>query len=171
MAKTRRLELRVLNADEMELVDASRHPHVMNLSDEDLRSLRGQLRTRRDRARDLANRRRREMRGKAVGSGNLSTQDSGIREKLAALSAAVQRTNQENSRRERFSAREELKRNAEKALEMRRAASRPNRPHSKRARKGMRPIPNQRAEDLVNRMELGRVSQFVKNSQARKDAR
>lgn len=172
MAQARRTELRLLDETEKELVEASRHPGLADRADEDLASLRKNLRDRRDKARDVANRQRREMRGKAVPSGTKPAADNaGTREKFAALSAALQRVNGEIARRKRYSSRDELKRNAERALEMRRAASRPNRPNSRRAKKGMRSVPNERGPDLVNPMEVGRVSQFVKNSQAKRDKR
>lgn len=172
MAQARQMELRLLDDGEKELVEASRHPGLADQSDEALATLRKNLRDRRDRARDIANRQRREMRGKAAPAGSRpAAGDTGSREKLAALSAALQRVNGEIGRRKRFSARDTLRANAERALEMRRAASRPNRPTSRRAKKGMRAVPNERAPDLVNPMEVGRVSQFVKNSQARRDSR
>ncbi|MBC2775618.1 hypothetical protein H6M51_22390 [Rhizobium sp. AQ_MP] len=172
MAQSRRMELRLLDDSEKQLVEASRHPHLAERDDEELADLRKALRERRDRARDIANRQRREMRGKAAPAGaKPSADDAGSREKFAALSAALQRVNGEVSRRQRYASRAELKRNAQKALEMRRAASRPNRPTSRRAGKGMRSVPNERGPDLVNPMEVGRVSQFVKNGQARRDSR
>jgi hypothetical protein len=172
MAQARRTELRLLDETEKELVEASRHPGLADGTDEDLARLRKVLRERRDKARDIANRQRREMRGKAVPSGAKPAADNaGSREKFAALSAALQRVNGEIARRKRFASRDELKRNAEQALEMRRAASRPNRPSSRRTKKGMRSVPNERGPDLVNPMEVGRVSQFVKNSQAKRDNR
>ncbi|SIQ47808.1 hypothetical protein SAMN05880561_103132 [Rhizobium sp. RU33A] len=172
MAQARRTELRLFDDSEKELVEASRHPLLAERGDEELATLRKTLRERRDRARDIASRQRREMRGKAAPSGAKPASDNaGSREKFAALSAALQRVNGEIARRKRFSSRKELKRNAEKALEMRRAASRPNRPTSRRAKKGMRSVPNERGPDLVNPMEVGRVSQFVKNGQARRDSR
>lgn len=172
MSKARQLEDRVLNDSEKTLVEASRHPHICDLSDTELADLRRNLRTRRDRARDIASRQRREIRGKADPRGaSRTSDDAGSREKLSILSSALQRVNNETSRRERYSARQELKDNAERALELRRAAARPRWPQSRRAGTGMNPVPNERAPDLVNRMEVGRVSQFVKDSQARKDHR
>lgn len=172
MSKSRQLEERVLNDSEKTLVEASHHPHICDLSDEQLADLRRNLRTRRDRARDIASRQRREIRGKAEPRGGSRTSDdAGSREKLSVLSSALQRVNNETSRRERYSARQDLKDNAERALEMRRAAARPTRPKSRRKDSGMNPVPNERAPDLVNRMEVGRVSQFVKDAQARKDNR
>ncbi|WP_313616411.1 hypothetical protein [Agrobacterium sp.] len=173
MPNSRRTTLRVLDNAEVELVEASRHPAINTLADSELQQLRKTLRERRDKARDLANRTRREIRGKSArADGKAASTDTGIRERLSILANAVQRSNQEHSRRKRFSSRDVLKRNAEKALEMRRAAASPiNRPSSRRADKGMNAIPNERAEDLVNRMELGRVSQFVRDSQAKRDRR
>lgn len=172
MTISRRTALRVLDNAEVELVERSRHPDLGDLSNEELRKLRRHLRERRDRAQDIAHRVRREMRGKASRTDDRApTEDRGIRERAAILASAVQRANQEHSRRERFEARDELKKNAEKALELRKSARRHNRPASRRSDKGMRSIPNEKAEDLVNRMEVGRVSQFVKDSQARKDNR
>jgi hypothetical protein len=172
VTKARQIEMRFLNDSEKRLVEASHHPEVCDLSNEELADLRRNLRTRRTRARDIASRQRREIRGKAAPRGEKSTaDDAGSREKLSVLSAALQRVNSETSRRERYTARQELKQNAERALELRRAASRPKRPKSKRPKDGMHPIPNERRPDLVNRMEVGRVSQFVKDSQARRDNR
>lgn len=172
MAQARQTELRLLDNSEKDLVDASRHPALNGHSDEDLAKLRANLRERRDRARDIANRQRREMRGKAKpAGGRAAADDTGSREKLGALSAALQRVNKEFTRRRQITAREELKQNAEKALELRRAASAPHRPATRRARKGMRAVPSERRQDLVNRMEVGRVSQFVKNAQARRDSK
>ncbi|RKE85592.1 hypothetical protein [Rhizobium sp. AG855] len=172
MAQARRLELRLLDAEEKELVEASRHPQLADCPDTELTALQRNLRNRRDRARDIASRQRREMRGKVAPSGARPAADNaGSREKFAALSAALQRVNAEVARRKRLSARAELRDNAEKALSLRRAAKRPVRPTSRRAKKGMRSVPNERGPDLVNPMEVGRVSQFVKDGQARRDNR
>lgn len=172
MAQNTQLD-RLLDEGERELVAASRYPGLGDLSDDDLGQLKSNLRNRRDRAQDIAKRQRREMRGKASPAGaRPAGDDAGTREKLSVLSSAVQRTNKEAARRQRFAAKQTLKENAEKALEMRRASMRQHRPSAGRtASKGMRAVPNQKAEDLTNRMEVGRVSQFVKQGQARRDAR
>lgn len=164
---------RLLDEGERELVAASRYPALGDLSDEDLGRLKSNLRNRRDRAQDIAKRQRREMRGKATPAGaRPAGDDAGTREKLSLLSSAVQRTNKEAARRQRFAAKETLKENAEKALEMRRASLRQNRPSSGRtAHKGMRSVPNQKGPNITDPMEVGRVSQFVKQGQARRDSR
>lgn len=172
MTRTRQVEMRVLDDSEKKLVENSHHPELADLSDRALAELRNNLRSRRSKARDVASRQRREIRGKMDPRGtNRTSDDLGSREKLSVLAAALQRVNSETSRRQRYSSRAALKENAERALELRRAASQPHRPASKRKRKGMRSIPNDRAPDLVNRMEVGRVSQFVKDGQARRDNR
>lgn len=172
MAVSRRTALRALDNAEVELVEASRHPDLSDLSDKELDQLRSKLRERRNRAQGLANRTRRKIRGKdPSGANGEPRHDEGVQQKLSILANAVQRVNQETSRRQRFQSKNDLRRNAEKALEMRRAATRPKHPASRRSDRGMRAIPNEKVQDLVNRMEVGRVSQFVKDAQARKDNR
>lgn len=172
MSNSRQLEARFLDNSEKELVDASHHPDVCDLSDRELADLRRNLRERRNRARDIANRQRREIRGKGAARGDSRvSDDAGSREKLSVLSSALQRVNNETSRRERFCSRQALKNNAERALEMRRAASRPGRPKSRRADRGMHAVPNERAPDLVNRMEVGRVSPVCEGQPGEKDNR
>ena len=66
MAITKKQELRALSADERELVDMSGARAVKSLTDAQLSSLVKRLRTKRDRARTMAERQRRELRGKAT---------------------------------------------------------------------------------------------------------
>lgn len=162
-----------LSEDEKELVTSSHFPQLCQWQDNELKQLLSNIRDRRDRARDIASRQKRELRGKAAPSGaQPASGNEGTKEKLAVLSAAVQRVNKEVSRRKVFAARAELVGNAQRALEMRRNSFTRHHPKSGRtADKGMSSLPNERAEDLTNRMEVGRVSQFVKAGQARRDAR
>ena len=62
-------ERRALDADELRLADKARHPSLGQLADRELSDLVGQLRTRRDRARDIADRQGREVRGKSDPTG------------------------------------------------------------------------------------------------------
>ncbi|WP_075216049.1 hypothetical protein [Mongoliimonas terrestris] len=173
MANTRRAERRHLTDDEAALVDKSHYPALKDLADGELGDVLGQLRERRDRARTIAERQRREMRGKAAPAGaRAASDDRGTRQKVTVLSAAVQRLNKEQTRRRSFAARAALVDNAERALEMRQAAFRPSRPGPGRtAGKGMRAKPSSRRERIAEPMEVGRVSQFVKAGQARRDSR
>jgi hypothetical protein len=122
MGRSLRHERQVLNADEIALVEASHHPGLGALSDKDLAELRKHVRERRDRARDIAARLRREIRGKAEPRGARPvTEDAGSREKKDVLAAAMQRLNREATRREKRAARDSMKDSLARALETRRA--------------------------------------------------
>ncbi len=100
MARSRRNEQRALDKDELAFVEKSHHPAIKELSDKDLADLIRQLRDRRDKARDVANRQRREMRGKAAPAGAKGASDNtGTKEKMAVLAAALKRANKERDRR------------------------------------------------------------------------
>lgn len=101
MAISRKEEKRALDTEEFELVERTHHPQVADLSDKELRDLIKLVRDRRDRAKDVASRRRREMRGKAAPRGaEASKQDTGSHLKTEVLAMAVRRLNAERSRRE-----------------------------------------------------------------------
>ena len=103
------------------------------------------LRERRDRARDIARQQRREMRGKAAPSGASAAADnSGIRRKRDLLAAALKRANKETERRRLSGARGDLMANAQRALAMKQASDmdEPDRPSTRTADEGMRPLPN-----------------------------
>ena len=123
MARSIKHEQRLLNADELTLVEKSHHPALGLLPDHDLKELRKLVRERRDRAQDIAARQRRELRGKAGPKGaRPATGDSGTREKRDLLAAALLRLNKEAARREAKAARQELIDNAKRALELRKGA-------------------------------------------------
>ncbi len=172
MGRSLRHERRVLNADEIALVEASHHPGLGALSDKDLAELRKHVRERRDRARDIAARQRREMRGKAAPHGvRPVAEDAGSREKRDVLAAAMQRLNAETTRRAEKAARDSMKDSLTRALEMRRAReARTARPDSQTANEGMR-VKSSGNGFLRNRAKLGEVSQHNKNTQAKRDSR
>ena len=62
-------ERRALDADELQLADMARRPALGQLSDRELSDLVSRLRTRRNRARDIADRQGREARAKAAPAG------------------------------------------------------------------------------------------------------
>lgn len=145
MSRTRREEERLLSSDEHELVGQARQPAVKALGDAELSDLVNRLRARRDRARDIARRQRREMRGKAAPSGaTASSDDTGTRAKSDLLAAALKRANKESARRRGTSAKHDLIANAQRALAMEQAADKgaPEKPASRTADEGMQPIPN-----------------------------
>lgn len=171
MAINRKQEERLLTNDENELVGMTRQAALSVLPDEEIAKIARLLRERRDRAQSLANRARREMRGKKKVASPPSD-DTGSRLKAAALSAAVQRVNKERARRAVKNAREALIANAQRALELKEGAGAGSSgPKSRTARKGMKRIQNKRADRIGSPMEAGRVSQFVKDAQAKRDSR
>jgi len=99
MATNRKSDERLLDKAERELVEATRHPHLAQLDNAALRDLTKLLRERRDRAQGLANRQRRDVRGKGRGTVKFEHADAGNRQKSALLAQALARVNKENSRR------------------------------------------------------------------------
>ena len=100
MSRSRKEEERFLSKDELEFVSKSHHPEIQDLSDSELSDLVARLRERRDRARDIAQQQRREMRGKSAPAGAKRTADNtGTREKAAVIAAALKRVSKERERR------------------------------------------------------------------------
>ncbi|MGH6841344.1 MAG: hypothetical protein ACREDV_04520 [Methylocella sp.] len=173
MARSIKHERRLLGADELTLVEKTRHPALGLLPDQDLAALRKLVRERRDRAQDTASRQRRELRGKAAPKGaRAATDDSGTREKRDILAAAMQRLNKEVSRREAKAARQALIGGAKRALELRRAAgANTTRPSAGRtANEGITPKSTP-AYILRHPAKVGAISQHNKNMQAKRDSR
>ena len=93
-------EARALDKDELDLSNAARYPALGDLDDRDLTSVIARLRERRDRARQIAARQKREMRGKAAPSGTVSaTGNLGTKSKHYYLNAALRRARDEQRRR------------------------------------------------------------------------
>lgn len=173
MATSRNVERRQLNAEEFALVDQTRQPGVQALGEREVAQLLTRLRERRDRARDLANRQRRTVQRKQRdGVSTFEAKDLGNREKAGLLGEAIARLSKERERRRQAGG---LVENAGRALRMRRgalAADLANRPDpGSRAGAGLNPVENPTADRIGSAMEAGRVSQFVRDAQARRDAR
>ena len=94
-------EQRALTKEELAFADQARQPALGRLSDKALTDLIGLLRMRRNRARDIAARQGREVRGKTAPKGaNPAGGNEGTRSKSAYLSAALDRAVAERERRE-----------------------------------------------------------------------
>lgn len=174
MAMSRRNEARYLDTDERDLVEKTRGPALLQLGDGELAELIRRVRERRKRARDIGRRQRREMRGKAEPAGaSAARRNDGTTRKAEALAGAMKRLNNEKANRLAQAAVPEQVRLAKKALGMKRSAGGRQQPypHERTAGTGMRSIENERTEDLARPMEVGRVSQFVKDAQAKRDSR
>ncbi len=85
-------ERRALDADELQMADMAREPALSRLSDRDLSDLVSRLRTRRNRARDIANQQQREARSKSAPAGATpATGNAGTLSKHDYLNAALER--------------------------------------------------------------------------------
>ncbi|MFD2236110.1 hypothetical protein [Aureimonas populi] len=170
MATRRKDEQRVLDKDELEMVEQTHRPALAEIGDTDLNQLISRLRERRDRAHDMARRRRGEAR--RGGGGIDQNASTGMREKAGILAEAVSRANKERTRRRKGEARTQLQAHARRALTLKRQAPAAKRPSAGRTKDtGMNPVENERADDIGSPMEAGRVSQFVKNAQGKRDSR
>lgn len=173
MAMTRKMEARALDTEERDLVDKSHHPALQELSDQDLSQLTKLVRERRDKAKTIANQRRREIRGKAAPKGATpSSGDAGSKAKLAVLAMAVRRLNSEIERRRRMRAAVAQVESARKALAMKQASTGDGAAFSSRqAHSGMRNLVSSKRDRLINPMERGRLRKAAAVAQAKKDAR
>ncbi|WP_374305171.1 hypothetical protein [Methylocella sp.] len=173
MGRSLRTERQALDAEELALVEKTHHPALAELDAPELAQLVRLVRERRDRARDIAARQRREMRGKAAAKGAAPAADNtGTRRKRDLLAAALKRLNAETARRKALAARDAMRDSATRALELRRKrdAQAARRPMSRPAGEGMRPLDSAKTR-ARNRAKLGEVSQHTKNMQAKRDSR
>ncbi|NYS26014.1 hypothetical protein HUK65_13545 [Rhodobacteraceae bacterium 2376] len=93
-------ERRALDAEELQLADMARHPALGQLSDRALSDLVSRLRTRRNRARDIADRQGREARAKAAPAGaTAASGNAGTLNKHDYLNAALDRALAERTAR------------------------------------------------------------------------
>jgi len=99
MSIARKTEHRILAQGEREVVELTHHPAVCNLSREDLAETRRLLRVYRDKARDIAQQQRREMRGKAEPRGaEPARNNAGSVTKQQVFAQALKRLNRESGR-------------------------------------------------------------------------
>jgi hypothetical protein len=173
MARSPKQEARALTADERELVAKSRQPALQALTDTQLAILLKRTRERRNRARTVADRQRRELRGKARARGAApSKADEGSRLKLSVLTTALQRLDAETQRRRRTKAKTSLVASAKKALALKRKAGRTAAPPSTpSANTGLRGKARITVKDHVPPSTRGRVRKQVARAQAKRDAR
>lgn len=94
-------ERRALDADELQMADMARHPALGQLSDREVSDLISRLRTRRNRAREIADRQGREARAKAAPAGAAPARgNEGTLSKHDYLNAALDRATQERAARD-----------------------------------------------------------------------
>lgn len=176
MAITPRQEARALSADERELVDKSRPPAVRSLTDTQLATLVKRMRGRRDKAKTVAERQRREMRGKTRARGaKPSRDDEGSQLKVTVLSTALRRLETETARRQRAAAKTSLVASAKKALALKQKAGRaaPKKPATGKRAAGAASRGKKRVmvKDHVPGSARGRVRAQTARVQAKRDSR
>lgn len=167
MATSKLDERRLMNDEEYTLVEQTRYPVLGKLEDAALKELTQRLRERRDRARDIAHRQRRDVRGKGRQATAFEKKDAGNRQKARVLAEALTRINSERTRRKA----EELRANAHRAFALRQGSEASARPDAGRTpRKGMHKNASSRRDRIVRPMDVGRVSQAGKRAQAVRDS-
>ena len=164
-------EQRMLTAAEFEVVKTTHYPDIAELTEGELADAARRLRDYRDKARDIARQQRREMRGKAEPRGTRPAKDNtGTTIKRQIFASALRRVNREATRIGKAQARAGQSEIARRALELKRANRMRHHPSAGRtAGDGMRSIPNRGPTVEADPREIGRVSQFVKAGQARRD--
>jgi hypothetical protein len=175
MARSLRDERRLLSGEEFSLVEKTRYPGLRALSDRELLDLRKLVRERRDRAREIAARQRRELRGKSAPRGKTPARDnSGTQAKRDHLAQALQRLNKEVTRREvKAAARDVLMDSARRALELRRARAEKTAriATSRTSNEGIKEKAGSKPRSPRNPARLGWASQYTKDMQAKRDHR
>lgn len=164
-------EKRILTEAEFDVVARTHYPALSELDRTQLAEAAKRLRAYRNKARDIADRQRREMRGKADPRATRPASDnSGTQKKRQVFAGALKRVNRELARfaaAERQPAQAEI---ARRALQLKRANRVPQRPAATRtAGQGPAAKPSTRRSVESDPREIGRVSQFVRNAQARRD--
>lgn len=164
-------ERRLLTEDEYDPIARSHHPAVQGLARGDLIELARWLRSRRAKMRDTLHERRRVRRGKAEPRGVAAEPPSerGSAAKKQVFARALRRV---NGRIERLRAEEKRDRavaGLHKALQRKRAAPVHHPSPGRTAGEGMGSNENEGPTVSVDPREVGRVSQFVRDAQARRD--
>ena len=164
-----------LKANELDIVKATRHPDIEQISVRQLKIIAQRLRKAHARSKDIAAQQKREMRGKANPRGTKRTQDNaGTLAKAQVLRAAIDRVQVELGRRENIkTARPTQADLSRHALELKMSHQAPRHPNSGRtSSEGMKNKARKKPLKVGPAgKEVGRVSQAGKVAQARKDSR
>ncbi|MDP4004135.1 hypothetical protein [Methylobacterium sp. NEAU K] len=165
-------ERRLLSEDELERVKLSHYPDLGKLEPDESLALARWLRERRNRIRDIVAARRRARRGKASSSGLEAPEISerGLSEKKQVFARAVRRVNARLERDRADRRRERIRMNIDEALRRKRSSVRHHPAAGEMPNNGMRSIGSGRRTGATERAEIGRVSQAVKDAQAKRDS-
>jgi len=164
-------ERRLLTADEYQPVARSHYPALLDVPRAELPELARWLRERRAKMRGVIEHRRRVRRGKAEPR-NVAAETSserGVAAKKQVFARALKRVNARLDHLRAEERRAEIRARMTAALERKRTARVHHPSSGRRARKGMRPIENPRAPDVLEPTTVGRVSEAVRRAQAQRD--
>lgn len=173
MARNLRTERRLLAADEFETVSTTHYPKLAELSEKELADTIRRLREMRNKARSHSHRQRREIRGKADPKGQRTPSDnSGSKEKLQVLAAALQRAKRAAGRLEdiRRPARRGQVAIAQRALALKAKAEKPHHPPAEpTAGQGMNPVPSEPEDAFIREGEFDRSPHDNRTAQGLRD--
>lgn len=161
---------RRLLGDDFAAVAPSHYPALAELPAEEVLALARRLREQRDRLRGMAHANRRASRGKGEPRATAGN-DAALARRKQVYAAALKRVNHRldvlhgQARRAWHAA------SLREVLERKRAAASPHPSGGDAADAGMRAKPSRKRTVRTDPREIGRVSQFVKNAQAKKDRR
>jgi hypothetical protein len=166
-------ERRLLAQDEFEPVVRSHYPLIEQLSHQELVELARWLRERRARARDIVHGRRRVARGKAQarGTANEAASERGLSAKKQVFANALKRVNARLARMTAAAHRTQAKVRMQAALGRKRAAVPHHPPSGATANTGISVSRSDRRRKVLQADRIGRVSQAVRDSQAKRDGR
>lgn len=176
MALTQKDEKQFLSRTEYEFVRQTRAPAVDKLKVRELRDLVTQIRRYRDKAKDVARGQRREMRGKKGPRGTtVATANDAQTYKKQIFNNALKRVTRRIDALESDKKRTHDLKAAQKALESRQAMLAEREAnhimHDDRTpNRGPTEITNPKGTVFINPMERGRVSQFVRDAQGKRDS-
>ncbi|GJD49691.1 hypothetical protein OPKNFCMD_2424 [Methylobacterium crusticola] len=164
-------ERRLLSEDELQQVRLSHYPDLGGLDGEATLSLARWLREQRDRIRDIVAARRRARRGKAATGGIEApgSSERGLAAKKQVFARALRRVNARLDRARAAKRREAARANLGDALRRKGAGRRHHPAPGRTPRHGMHPADSARRVAGIEPGQVGRVSQSVKDAQARRD--
>lgn len=169
-------ERRALAKDELELVEKTHLPALDQLERKDLTDLAKRLRNQRDKARDQAHQQRREKRGKSAPRGTTAAKgDAGQTMKKQIFASALKRVNRRIARLDSDAKKHTQVAASQRALARKREAqanNNNNRPDPGRTKsKGIQAKTNPKGTVKQSGAEKGRVSQSIKQGQAKRDSK
>lgn len=173
MSANCKFERSLIDYDEFEIIRATHHPAIYELTNSDLQDMRVRLRKMRDKERTLGREKRREARGKGnPRGGNFPGTAEFPLQRKQVFSAALKRVNKELSRQRALEAREANVEVARRALTLRRAANFVHHPAGGAASDGGAPaLPNLRRRKGIHPRKIGSIRKANKVAQAVRDSR